>query len=87
MKTKKIKSKLTLNKKTIAHLNGMDMDNLKGGVRTTGTIVVSVCLCCTDEYTKCLLSCADTCNCPTNGCPTFADSCQCPQTLVTFCEC
>lgn len=56
MKPKKINEKLTLNKKTIARLNGMEMDNLKGGA-TTVTIVVSACLCDTYEPSNCVYSC------------------------------
>lgn len=74
MKTKKIKNRLTLNKKTIARLN--DMGNLKGGVIpvTDLTFIVSVCLCDTDEQTICLASCphiVNTCNCPTEGLTCF----------------
>ena len=72
MKTKKIKNRLTLNKKTIARLNGMEMDNLRGGGQTTVTIAVSVCHCETDEHTNCIHSCPsifETCYCNTyTGC-------------------
>lgn len=43
MKTKKISKKLTLNKKTIAHLDPKELKGLHGGV--TGTHCVSDCVC------------------------------------------
>jgi len=53
MKTKKSR-KLTLNKETIAHLNGRAMKNLVGGVDTD---------LCTVTCQTCAL-CGDTANCP-----------------------
>jgi len=54
MKTKKSR-KLTLNKETIAHLNGRAMRNLVGGVDTD--------LCPTYSYCQTLALCGDTANC------------------------
>ena len=37
MKSKKLSKKLTLNKKTVAHLNGNEMTKVKGGCAPTVT--------------------------------------------------
>jgi len=65
MKTKKLNNKLTLNKKTISHLDGIEMGDLKGGI-IRDSIWVSMCLCDTDEKTNCVPSCPsiiETCYC------------------------
>lgn len=66
MKIKKIKGKLALNKKTVAHLNSQQLDHVKGGAPTVGT-----CLTC-GAYTECD-SCTvpgtNTCDCGTYICP------------------
>jgi hypothetical protein len=38
MKTKKFNKKLRLNKKTVAHLINVNMNDIKGGNGTTGTV-------------------------------------------------
>jgi len=65
MKTKKLNNKLTLNKKTISHLDGTEMGGLKGGI-IRETLWVSICICATDELTNCIPSCPSvvrTCYC------------------------
>lgn len=54
MKTKTLKKKLMLNKKTIVHLNGGDLDGAKGGMTIT----------CPSGFTVCVTGCASICpNC------------------------
>lgn len=73
MKTKGLKKKLVLNKKTIAHLRNLEMTSLKGG--TGGTIVSVVDTFCNVAtcflYKTCRIDCPplltmefETCNCP-----------------------
>lgn len=54
MKTKKIKAKLTLNKKTISNLDTQQMSDLKGGIIGTYTG-------CTTAAAKCTWTCGDPC--------------------------
>jgi len=51
MKAKKIDQKLVLNKKTVAHLNGSDMDVVRGGAPLTKkeTLCPMTCLTCNVE--------------------------------------
>jgi hypothetical protein len=56
MKTKKFSKKLSLNKKTIAHLNDAHMTEVKGGEDTgqTGCILCAVTHTCQTCPTKCI---------------------------------
>jgi len=84
MKTKKINTKLSLSKRTVANLNGGEMKGAKGGYNTN-----SVCpICPTDDCTytcNCTNTCV-TCNLCTNtcaGCYETDSVCEfCTNTLV-----
>jgi len=70
MKTKKLNSKLALNKKTIASLNQKDLSTLKGGVDVTTKTGITCVFCNSDA--SCVL---DPCKCMyevscTPGCDT-----------------
>jgi hypothetical protein len=79
MKIKKFEKKLALNKKTIANLNGNEMNTIKGGLlwqskvdpeacaNETGDIVCESCVSC---YETCPVACSA---------ETFAD---CPASIV-----
>lgn len=54
MKTKKLASKLTLNKKTIANVGKNEMPHIKGGVFTR--------TCQSDYGETCIISCFYTCD-------------------------
>ncbi len=80
MKPKKFRSKLSLNKKTIADLNGKEMGHLKGGCNKTG--VQSGCVftnyTCLAEtcHTNCVITCEGvTCQGTLPDCP-----CPAPRT-------
>jgi hypothetical protein len=81
MKTKKFRNKLTLNKKTIAHLDMDKMKNAYGGVKETITcpITNTDCTC----VNTCPNTCGDTCWTWCAVCPT---ECTC-GTGVPFCPC
>jgi hypothetical protein len=60
MKPKKLSKKLGLNKKTIADLNGSQMEHLKGGIDTPPVCWE------TDAQSNCptMLTCNTVCSCP-----------------------
>jgi natural product precursor len=64
MKTNHLKKKLALNKKTVAHLNRPEMNNLKGGVYTGYTCEQEGC----DTFITCENTMCYICESKT-GCP------------------
>ena len=82
MKTKKLKRKLSLNKKTVANLNGSMMANVRGAEYTPSCYLPPT------ECPNCTLVTCQTCNtCETQACAT-CDTCRrcptwdCPTELI-----
>ncbi|MCP5045696.1 MAG: hypothetical protein GY940_00890 [bacterium] len=59
MKTKKLDKKFTLNKNTVAHLGGTEMNEANGGTGLPYSILPT-CLC--TETCSCVISLCDTCS-------------------------
>jgi hypothetical protein len=55
MKTKKVGKKMTLNKKTVADLNTINMSEVKGGISATRTSC---------DYLECICDSKRFCTCP-----------------------
>lgn len=67
MKTKKMNTKLSLNKTTLANLNSIELNNLKGGTFVT---ILSHCGPCSKEYPCTIDETIGTCPVQTQDCPT-----------------
>lgn len=70
MKAKKISKKLLLNKQTVSHLNGNELDTAKGGLRTQ--LTCTICPVCPTEDLPCTYSCV-----PYTGCYACTDISDC----------